>query len=753
MSVASTESRDAGGGHDSISILDSATIPDNISIDDPKYAFLNELLQQREQDLLAAADIGEMLLEKNRVLNQKVADMQALLDEQRRRSTRSDGLALSSDGGEEDDDDDDDDDDSSEDEKLNADGSVILTGRRGRVSLLHETQMTQRRTSGRGQAMREAAERQEMLERATKEAEHADETIAALLADGLMLSSLLRWRRLADKQQSAELRSKAEELDRRVEAADATATSAAETAAAMAAEQRLAQDQAAAAAHTAKETIAALHQDLHRTQTVKMQEKEDFETQIAALQELLLNQKEEAGKIMLSQEQLQADKMNLQIELDKSHSELVRVSGEQAILQALVSTQREELETSKSLSSQLEADTKSLQDELEKLQRELGTLSAKMEAENSEKRVLQGMMEDVKLDAETRVAHLAAAKDKELTELKAKLQDTQDERQQLKIAVKEAREMLEDMESQHQVKLQSLQGELEEVEKDLANTKDAAIKCQRDLEDLAVDAQDKLKVVQAEMETLRETSEAQLRDLQKQMSDADASAAASADSAQEQQRNLRHKMKELEMKVKQAEMTMEIAAAEAKEREMQMRRRTEENMRALKQEIRKGLLALSERSYKTESCMADVEVEVAKYSTHLTNWHYLEVSALEREMLVIAIFFLAILLPVDRHGAGGHAVYSCLVHLQPWELTSEDSCAIWAGYLFASKARGAEEDDAGLQKGGGPQGAAAIVERKLSAERRKHRHAIPREVSKGGECSQLAGSRVIRCYRLAAPSR
>ena len=34
------------------------------------------------QDLLAAADIGEMLLEKNRALTQKMADMQAKMDEQ-----------------------------------------------------------------------------------------------------------------------------------------------------------------------------------------------------------------------------------------------------------------------------------------------------------------------------------------------------------------------------------------------------------------------------------------------------------------------------------------------------------------------------------------------------------------------------------------------------------------------------------------------------------------------------------------------
>ena len=89
---------------------------------------------------------------------------------QKRHSIRADGLTISSDGeamssgGVEEDDDDD---DSSEDD-LNSDGSVILTNRRARVSMLHETQMTQRRTSFKGQALREAAERQKQLERVIK---------------------------------------------------------------------------------------------------------------------------------------------------------------------------------------------------------------------------------------------------------------------------------------------------------------------------------------------------------------------------------------------------------------------------------------------------------------------------------------------------------------------------------------------------------------------------------------------------------
>jgi len=638
MGVASAASREAGGGHDSISVLDSATIPDNISVGDPKYAFLNELLQQREQDLLAAADIGEMLLEKTRGLNQKVADLQALLDEQRRRSTRSDGLALSSDGG---DDDDDDDDDSSEDEKLNADGSVILTGRRGRVSLLHETQMTQRRQSGRGQAVREAAERQEMLDRVTKEAEHADETIAALIADGLMRSSLLHWRRLTDRRQNAELQKRAAELDGRVEAADAAALSAADTASAMAAEQRLAQEQASIAANAAKETIAALHQDLHRTQTIKMQEKEDFETQIAALQDEISKQNKKAEASASMQKQAQGEKASLQAELDKARSELVLASEEKTMLQSLVSKQGEEVQTSQTLLQHLEEDNRVLQGEHDKLRLELDAYSSKMEAENSEKLVLKGLMEDAKMDAESRVAQLSAAKDKELTDLKVELQDTQEERQQVKLALKEAREMMEHVESQHQVKLTTLQGELEAVENDLADTKDAALKCQRDLEELVLDAQNKLKAAHAEMAASRASCESQLDAVQKQMAGAEAAAAAAADSARKQQRDLELQVKELEMKFRTAEIAKDTAASEAKKREMQMKRMTEEKIRALKQETRKSLLVLSERSYQTESCVADVEVEVAKYSTHIKNWHYLEIAALERQILVFLCHLLS----------------------------------------------------------------------------------------------------------------
>ena len=52
MSAKAVSRSDADDGQESYvaeSYLDSATFPDNVSIQDPKYSFLNELLQQREQ--------------------------------------------------------------------------------------------------------------------------------------------------------------------------------------------------------------------------------------------------------------------------------------------------------------------------------------------------------------------------------------------------------------------------------------------------------------------------------------------------------------------------------------------------------------------------------------------------------------------------------------------------------------------------------------------------------------------------------
>jgi hypothetical protein len=108
----------------------------------------------------------------------------------------SNGITMSSD-----EDDEDEDDSDSDEEQLNADGSVILTGRKGRVSLLHETQMTQRRTSKGHQALREAAERQAELNRVSREVEQSDGIISSLLNYYLMHKSLSCWRILTDRQQ------------------------------------------------------------------------------------------------------------------------------------------------------------------------------------------------------------------------------------------------------------------------------------------------------------------------------------------------------------------------------------------------------------------------------------------------------------------------------------------------------------------------------------------------------------------------
>ena len=77
----------------------------------------------------------------------------------------------------------------SDEEQLNADGSVILMSRRGR-GVLHETQMTQRRTWRGNQAARESAEYLVELERISREACQADGIIKSLLGHYLLHRSL-----------------------------------------------------------------------------------------------------------------------------------------------------------------------------------------------------------------------------------------------------------------------------------------------------------------------------------------------------------------------------------------------------------------------------------------------------------------------------------------------------------------------------------------------------------------------------------
>jgi chromosome segregation ATPase len=682
-------------GADSNSVLDTATIPDYLSSDDPKYAVLNELLQQREQDLLAAADIGEMLLEKNRALNQQVADLQARLLNSARHSRGSEGLTLSSEG----DDDDSDDDDSSEDERLNTDGSVVLTGRKARVSLLHETQMTQRRTSFKGQALREAQERQQELERVTRENERAEETIALLLANDVMLRTLLQWRKLTDvslasrlHRQNAELQEGVDSLQRQTETANAAAADAEQRAEAVQDAATAAAADAAQAAAVAKETIATLQLDLERSQTTKIQQKDDYETQIAALnqslkhgeqahdkhvaeavslqrelqasQALLENAQQQLNASQLLLQHLQEDKEKLQTQFDQTHAEkrALAAAVEEYKSRILSFTDVENAhDREKEANAQLQA-------ELTRMQTEHETALQELRSQNS---VLKGLMEDAKIDSESKVLQVSSAKDQELSDLRSKLQHTRDEQQQMKLAMQETRKMLEQVEAEYQEKvkslaadnetlkesslqqiaalregkksevqslseqLSSLQVKMEAVIQDATDSKKAAQELVQTLEeklrlsdrsrqDVVASNKDKERQVNLfqEQMTLNATQLAALQ--QELLSEQEALHILRQDLAagEKQQRRLEDQIRELKKEVE-----------DAGGKNMQMKVLFTEKLRKLRQDVKRGLLAIHERSYRTETFVADIEVEVARYTTNMTNTHHLELAALERQML------------------------------------------------------------------------------------------------------------------------
>jgi len=683
MSVASgAESRE--GGADSASVLDSATIPDNFSADDPKYAFLNELLQQREQDLLAAADIGEMLLEKNRGLNQKIAELQARLDEQARCSRGSEGLTLSSEG----DDDDSDDDESSGDERLNADGSVILTGRKGRVSLLHETQMTQRRTSFKGQALREAQERQQELERVTRETERADETIALLLADDLVLRTLLHWRKLTDvsrasrlQSQNAELQASVDSLQRQSDTAAAAAAEAEQRAEAAQGAATASAAAAEAAASASKETIATLQQDLERSQTTKMQQKEDFETQIAALNQSLEQGEQAQGKLVAEaaslQNELQASQalvantqqaldasqkllQHLQEDKEKLQSQFDQACAEKKALEAAVEEGKTHMEKAhareEAASAQLHADLARMQTEHEATLQELRSQNA----------MLNGMMEDAKVDSEAKVLQVASAKDKELSELRNKLQHTRDEQQQMKLATQEARQMLEQVEAEYQGRVKSLEEDNETLKQ----------RCQQQIDALREAKQsqvhslsEELSSLQAETERLikdatdsKKAAQELVRNLEEKLRLADESNRNAVASSHDKERQVQHNVtqlaalqqellseqqvvhslrQELEASGKQVRQLrdkvqqLDNDVEEAKTKKAHMKVLFNEKLRTLSQDVKRGLLVIHERSYRTETLAADIEVEVARYTTNMKNTHHLEMAALERQMVAV----------------------------------------------------------------------------------------------------------------------
>ena len=587
---------------------------------------MNELLEQREQDLLAAADIGEMLLEKNRALSQQVASLQAKLDDASHQSV-----------GQKSSDEDDEDDSDSDEEGLDVDGSRASREQK-RVSLLHETQMTQRRAS-RGHAVRalrevserhdllelQAAERQGKLDRMTKmllqrtrEAEHADETISALLSDVVLLQSVFSWRRQTDLSLIQALREQSFEAAgfRAAAAQEAHATedaqerAAAAEAAASAAEAQLQQLKASAGQESsrAREMIKRLQEDLDNvTQAVKMQEREAekaLKMEIAALRENLLEAEQGRDKSIHDAAALQETRSIIEASLRTD----LRAN------ETLVTSLKKEMEA---LRTSHEEDVRAMKEEMDRREEEM--LRAKQETAT-----LHELVQESKLDRDTKMTQLSMEKDAELADLKgeilhlkAQLMRTQDEEQELKSALKSSRDMLDQIECQHEAKLKDVWDELTAAHKELEDSK------------LASNAQ--LILLQDEMAQV----EVGVRSAEAAAQQALARAEANVADSEAKQQQLQEQVEKLHLDIRHFEDMVRNTAADAARNEAHMKQLVTDQMHALSRDVKTRLLFLHDCCHKTEMLATDAEVETTRFSAHVHNVREHELSALEHQIHAI----------------------------------------------------------------------------------------------------------------------
>jgi len=297
-------------------------------------------------------------------------------------------------------------------------------------------------------------------------------------------------------------------------------------------------------------------------------------TQLQASQTTVTDLEKEVEISKLRLQQVQNSKKQLQADLAES-------------LTASRKRDEERQDAVAHLQSQVETLQKDLHRNTEELQQE----HAELQRERSEKTVLKGMMEDAKMDTDARIELLgvsSAAKEKAFADLIAQLHHTQEERQQLKLALKEAREMLALVEAEHEKQMLSLEhGMHSKMEEAVESTRATAA-------------------------TAAETS---------------------ATVAAGQTQHFERTVQELEERVAAAGKEAGKKAAEAEKAASLLKALATEKLRALSQDMKRGLLALHDCSYKTESSVTEVEVEVAKYSTHVYNAHRLELAALEQQLL------------------------------------------------------------------------------------------------------------------------
>jgi DNA repair exonuclease SbcCD ATPase subunit len=158
---------------------------------------------------------------------------------------------------------------------------------------------------------------------------------------------------------------------------------------------------------------------------------------------------------------------------------------------------------------------------------------------------------------------------------------------------------------------------------------------ERDHEKKVKELQNDLWALQQELEDSKVAAAVHLSQLQREICDSTSraeTAEASLSAEEANQRHLDQITRELEGRLKKAEETASRTTAELEAKEASFRRSVKERLHELSQDTKKTLIEIHKCVYKTESVATDVEVEFAKYSTHLCKTHRIELAALERNL-------------------------------------------------------------------------------------------------------------------------
>eukprot|EP00960_Hanusia_phi_P076698 768599-Hanusia_phi.AAC.7 len=261
-----------------------------------KYKELQELLQQREQDLMAATDIGEMLLERNRSLNDKINSLTLKIQEM-------------------------------EEERLCASASDEEENARVSLELEHETELSSRVSrldTSFQDAVIELNNSMIINDKLRGIIQRLEHTISDMSYQSIETTAFMSWKLATDRSQRRRLKEQLESLERQLDETSMLWKQGSDHSRSEISElqnlnsdlqknahdlevknqelqrtieqeraKRIDSSQALKQEHA---RISTLTDDLHRSKTVMLQQKEDFSKQISILEGQIRKMNEELAE-------------------------------------------------------------------------------------------------------------------------------------------------------------------------------------------------------------------------------------------------------------------------------------------------------------------------------------------------------------------------------------------------------------------------------------------------------------------------